>query len=166
MLRITKHNPGVLDLSAVKDEHGIPVTLNGVSHRDVPDHEEHNPILQRVVDLRWVTLTRLPVTVSVEAETSVDAGPMSMEPLSDSASASIDTSSDSALSSDLRGEAEPTDSTNDPIAVGAETAPELTVADDGPSPSDTVNAGDLSQKSDASTRPAGKSDARKAGRRS
>lgn len=61
MLRIAKSSPGVLDLSAIKDELGIPVILNGASHRDVPDHEQDNPILQRVLDMQWITVTQLPI---------------------------------------------------------------------------------------------------------
>jgi hypothetical protein len=68
MLRIAKSSPGILDLSAVKDEFGLPVTLNGESHRDVPDHEEDNPVLQRVRDMQWVTVTRLPVEASTSGE--------------------------------------------------------------------------------------------------
>jgi len=64
MLRIAKTSPGVLDLSAVKDEFGLPVILNGPSHRDVPDHEESNPVLQRVVEVQWVTLTSVPIEAS------------------------------------------------------------------------------------------------------
>jgi hypothetical protein len=80
MLRIAKTTPGVLDLSAVKDEHGIPVTLVGPSHRDVPDHEENNPVLQRIVELRWVTVSK----VSVEMPDSPASGTSSgLEPASD-----------------------------------------------------------------------------------
>jgi len=62
MLRISKDSLGVLDLSQVKDEHGHPVILSGKSHRDVPDHEMNNEILQRVVDAGWVTVKKLSVT--------------------------------------------------------------------------------------------------------
>lgn len=72
MLRIAKNTPGVLDLSAVHDEHGIPVTLIGPSHRDVPDNEENNPVLQRVVELRWVTMTRLSVTSSDDTAETIN----------------------------------------------------------------------------------------------
>lgn len=76
MLRIAKTTPGVLDLSAVKDEHGIPVTLIGPSHRDVPDHEEGNPVLRRIVELRWVTVSKVPIeTPDAEPASEPDAPP-------------------------------------------------------------------------------------------
>lgn len=67
MLRIAKTSPGVLDLSAVNDEFGLPVVLNGPSHRDIPDHEGSNPVLQRVEAAQWVTVTKLPVNQDVIA---------------------------------------------------------------------------------------------------
>lgn len=83
MLRIAKNSPGILDLSAIKDEFGLPVTLNGPSHRDVPDHEEDNPILQRVRDMQWVTVARLPIGGSedptVVAKTDVAGEPSASE---------------------------------------------------------------------------------------
>lgn len=79
MLRIAKSTPGVLDLSPVKDEHGIPVTLIGPSHRDVPDHEGNNPVLERVVELKWVTVSKVPVETSdgtvLEASSGLEQEP-------------------------------------------------------------------------------------------
>lgn len=91
MLRIAKTTPGVLDLSAVKDEHGIPVTLVGPSHRDVPDHEESNPVLRRIVELRWVTVSKVSVEMpdgpasgtSSDLEPASDPLPPSLEPVPD-----------------------------------------------------------------------------------
>lgn len=81
MLRIAKSTPGVLDLSAVKDEHGLPVTLIGPSHRDVPDHEENNPVLQRVRELHWVTVSKVPVETSDDSTLNALS---SLEPTPDS----------------------------------------------------------------------------------
>lgn len=79
MLRITKNTPGVLDLSAVKDEHGLPVTLVGPSHRDVPDHEGDNPVLQRIVELGWVTVSAVPVEISNTPSPEFAPSPPSIE---------------------------------------------------------------------------------------
>lgn len=79
MLRIAKSSPGILDLSAVKDEHGLPVTLNGASYRDVPDHEEDNPVLQRVRAMQWVTVTKVPLAPSLD-EASVPAEEFPQDP--------------------------------------------------------------------------------------
>ncbi len=81
MLRIAKNTPGVLDLSAVKDEQGLPVTLIGPSHRDVPDHEENNPVLQRVHELHWVTVSKVPVETPDDSTLNVLS---ELEPTSDS----------------------------------------------------------------------------------
>jgi hypothetical protein len=90
MLRIAKSSPGILDLSAVKDEFGLPVTLNGASHRDVPDHEQDNPVLQRILSMQWVTVTKLPLGEQTsemsEAAAPVPASddkPLTDEPLGD-----------------------------------------------------------------------------------
>lgn len=80
MLRIAKTTPGVLDLSAVKDEHGIPVTLAGPSHRDVPDHEENNPVLRRIVELHWVTVSKVPVETPDEIAPEASSDPVSDVP--------------------------------------------------------------------------------------
>lgn len=73
MLRIEKISPGVLDLSAVRDEVGVPVVLNGPSYRDVPDHEQDNPVLQRVRDARWVTVTPVSPLADESMPSAIDA---------------------------------------------------------------------------------------------
>ena len=107
MLRIAKTTPGILDLSQVKDDRGLPVTLSGPSHRDVPDHEQDNPVLQRVINARWVTVSKVPVEEPSEPPpppaddqvpagigSSADAPPPSAD---DQVPASIGSSADAPL---------------------------------------------------------------------
>ncbi len=137
MLRIAKTSPGVLDLSAVKDESGLPVILNGPSHRDVPDHEEENPVLQRVVAVQWVTLTRLPVDAPVDDQ-AFSNGPEASEVL------------------ELPPE----------TAEGSPPSATDHVDDASASPSSDDNAAvDVSAKPEGSNKPPGKPDTRRAGRR-
>lgn len=145
MLRITKSTPGVLDLSAVKDEHGVPVTLNGVSHRDVPDHEENNPVLQRIVELRWVSVSPVPLGVVDDLPVSTSAGAEDTEV----PPAPLDTEHPSALAE-----------TNDVAPDVQGPAPDNTE----PTPDETLL--DAPAKFESSGKSYGKSDTRKAGRRS
>ncbi len=151
MLRIAKSTPGVLDLSAVKDEYGLPVTLIGASYRDVPDHEESNPVLQRIVELGWVTVSHAPLK-AVEAETAS----IVIEP--GTPPSTIDTS----LLSDTLDAAVVIDTAivTDDTAVGP---PDVA---SGAEPPQDAPVSDVSTRSDGSAKPVGKSDARKAGRRS
>lgn len=162
MLRITKTSPGVLDLSAVKDEFGLPVVLNGPSHRDVPDLEESNLVLQRVVEAQWVTLTRLPIDVAVTQADILNESEASASP------------SEAAIA------------TGEPKVSGnPETLPQLQVTEVQPAEDNNLsNAADLgddvshtqppedsavtdvSIKPEGSNKPAGKTDTRRAGRRS
>lgn len=147
MLRIAKTSPGVLDLSAVKDEHGLPVILNGPSHRDVPDHEESNPVLQRIVAVQWVTLARLPV--DVPADESVDDLGAPEAPIVANESETPETSETPSIEDS--GSPSAADHVDD---VGPAQPPE----------DDAVT--DVSTKLEGSNKPSGKSDSRKAGRRS
>ncbi len=172
MLRIAKSTPGVLDLSAVKDEHGIPVTLIGPSHRDVPDHEEDNPILQRIAELGWVTVSRVPVGTSDETPPTepalCDLAPSSTG-MSDSETGAANTSSVpdvgvTELSTDLA-------PTTDVIPPEGETgngasdvqSPALDAGIEQPSGELTP---EVPARSEGAGRPAGRSDSRRAGRRS
>lgn len=131
MLRIAKSSPGILDLSAVKDESGLPVTLNGASHRDVPDHEEDNPILQRVRDMQWVTVTRLPVDVPEDTATMVGE----TAPPEDTAGTPLRGDSESinlGPATDAR--------TDDPVTT--DSAPESTSESSSPSPATNAQGDD------------------------
>lgn len=143
MLRIAKSSPGVLDLSAVKDEFGLPVTLNGESYRDVPDHEEDNPILRRVRDMQWVTVTRLPINESEEQVAEAN------EPPSEETAGGL-----------------PVETTDEPPAP--QEAASFVEATENPTatseaPAETV---DDIVKADGPSKAVGKSDFRKTGRRS
>jgi cytoskeletal protein RodZ len=156
MLRIAKSTPGVLDLSAVKDEHGLPVTLIGASHRDVPDHEGDNPVLQRIVELGWVTMSPVPLAVPDE------------EPPTDSVP-TIDQPPASTVTSDVEIDAkEPSTSAPPPSSV--ETGDGMDTQDPAPDAgaeqAPDAATPDASAKLESSARSSGKSDARKAGRRS
>lgn len=148
MLRIAKTSPGVLDLSAVNDEFGLPVILNGPSHRDVPDHEESNPVLQRVVAVQWVTLTRLPVDAPADGPTEDPGDPET--PIVTGEPEGLDASSP----------LEPAET--QPI----EDNPPNVTDDAGAQPTEDVAVTDVSAKPEEPNKPLSKSDARKAGRRS
>jgi hypothetical protein len=157
MLRIAKSSPGVLDLSAVKDEFGLPVTLNGESYRDVPDHEEDNPVLQRVRDMQWVTVTRLLVDASEERVVEA-SGP----PPPEDTTGGLPTSGEPASSAIVP----PVETTDEPpalpeVASSAETTENPIVT--GEAPAETV---DDVVKADGPGKAVGKSDSRKTGRRS
>jgi hypothetical protein len=146
MLRITKTSPGVLDLSAVKDELGLPVILNGPSHRDVPDHEENNPVLQSVVTAQWVTVARLPVTAPEDDPATPSEPPEPSEP--GAPETQPETSGSSLVEDD-----NPTGTTDHD--------------DDGASqPPEDNGAVDVAVKPEEPSKPFSRSDARKAGRRS
>ena len=141
MLRIAKTTPGVLDLSAVKDEHGVPVTLIGPSHRDVPDHEESNPVLRRIVELRWVTVSKVPIeTPDAEPASEPDAPPQ-LDPVtvteSDPPAAVAEPTPEPEVSSQSdppAAVAEPTPATGNPDAQSDNQAPTTSIVDVAPSP--------------------------------
>jgi hypothetical protein len=145
MLRIAKSSPGVLDLSSVKDEFGLPVTLNGESYRDVPDHELDNPVLQRVRDMQWVTVTKLPVAPETN-ESTVDEPPPAAEP--------------TTAGGDI-----PPEDASPPADSASPDGTEQTTSDDHAKASEEAHA-DAQAKTDGSNKAGTKSDARKAGRRS
>lgn len=154
MLRITKSTPGVLDLSAVKDEHGLPVTLIGPSYRDVPDHEESNPVLQRIVELGWVTVKPVPLEVN---ETTNDVDVENSVPSIEQPPTLLDAPiADDAENSTHSAESQPTNHvTQHGVPDGQDVVPNTNVepVQDGPA------------RSDDSAKTSGKSDTRKAGRR-
>jgi len=160
MLRIAKTSPGVLDLSAVKDEHGLPVVLNGPSHRDVPDHEESNPVLQRVVAVQWVTLARLPVDAPADNPPS-DLGPPEVPVVTNDPETSGDPEVTGTETPPEASEASSVESVGSPGAADH-------VDDAGPSwqPPEDDAVTDVSTKPEGSNKPSGRSDSRKAGRRS
>lgn len=158
MLRIAKTSPGVLDLSAVNDEFGLPVILNGPSHRDVPDHEESNPVLQRVVAVQWVTLTRVPVDAPVDDPAQDPGDP----------EAPNSTPEPPIVIGDP-------ESPEDPETTSPSAPAETQIVDDNPpnapdgvdaQPSEDVAVTDTSVKPEGFNKPSGKSDTRKTGRRS
>lgn len=159
MLRIAKSTPGVLDLSAVKDEHGLPVTLIGPSHRDVPNHEESNPVLQRIVELGWVTIGPVPLEV---AETAEDGAPVSIDDGQPPAT-------EPPPPSDVSIPEDPQTSTEPPADLAPSDAP---TSDDAinvqgpPTPEAGVEPAQDEPAKLEGSKPSGKSDARKAGRRS
>lgn len=166
MLRIAKSTPGVLDLSAVKDEHGLPVTLIGPSHQDVPDHERDNPVLQRIVELGWVTLSRVPIATSDEAPPA-ESDTLDPPPIEK-------TSAGETSASDTKGVdgAEPSTSsvpTTDapPLEVdtrdSASDVPVLDAESDQPSGEPTT---DPPARPEGVGKSTGRSDSRRAGRRS
>lgn len=151
MLRIAKSSPGVLDLSAVKDEFGLPVVLNGASHRDVPDHEEDNPILRRVRDMQWVTVTHLPIDGPEEpSATTVPPVETTGNPASSEVVPPAETTGEQLA---------PGDQASSEIVPPAETTGEPVVASEPP-----VETIDDVAKADG-PKAGGKSDARRAGRR-
>lgn len=131
MLRIAKTTPGVLDLSAVKDEHGIPVTLIGPSYRDVPDHEESNPVLRRIVELRWVTVSKVSVETSNETASEVSSDP-NLDPVPDDPPPS-----DPAMTAEPEFSviaAEPSSASDNPDTQSDDQASATSVANVAPSP--------------------------------
>jgi hypothetical protein len=159
MLRIAKTSPGVLDLSAVKDEHGLPVVLNGPSHRDVPDREGSNPVLQRVVAAQWVTLARLPVDVPDDDPPS-DLGPPEAPVVTNDPEPSGDPEAAGTEAPPETSEASSVESVSPPGAADH-------VDDVGPAqPPEDDAMTDMSTKPEGSNKPSGRSDSRKAGRRS
>ncbi len=158
MLRIAKSTPGVLDLSAVKDEHGLPVTLIGPSHRDVPDHEGDNPVLQRIVELGWVTMFPVPLAVPAESSPVIDQPPFSTETNDTEAAESAEppTNAD-AISILPPPPIEMSDNVVDAQSPTTDTGAEQPLDEAMP---------DTPAKPEGSAKPSGKSDARRAGRRS
>lgn len=168
MLRIAKSTPGVLDLSAVKDEHGLPVTLIGPSHRDVPDHEGDNLVLQRIVELGWVTLSRVPIATSDEAppaeSDALDPPPVEGTGAGETGAPDaegVDGAEPSTGSVPTTDAPPPEVETRD--GAGDAQGPVLDAGSDQPPGEPTTDA---PARSEGAGKPTGRSDSRRAGRRS